>query len=84
AAVSDYRILGTASLASLTLRLPQSPVNGQTVRISTQVAIGALIVTDGAGATADVQTPPSSLAGGGGFAAQWNAATSAWWCSAGA
>ena len=82
--ISDYRILGGASLASLIIRLPQSPANGQMVRISTQVGIGALTVADGVGGTSDVQTPPSALTAGSAFAAQWNAATSAWWCSIGA
>jgi hypothetical protein len=84
AGVSDYRILGGGTLASLTVQLPTSPINGQLIRICSQIAITALTVKDGSGGTADVQTPPAWLAAGGGFSAQWGANAAAWWCSVGA
>jgi hypothetical protein len=82
-ATSDYRILGSATLAALIVMLPSSPTNGQTVRVTSQVAVTALTLKDGAGSTADVQTPPVALSAGGAFSAQWNATASAWWCSVG-
>jgi hypothetical protein len=81
--VSDYRILGSTTLAALTVELPASPANGQTIRVSSQVAITALALRDAAGGTSDVQTPPTTLIAGGGFSAQWNAGASVWWCSSG-
>jgi hypothetical protein len=71
-------------LATLTVELPASPANGQTIRMSSQVAISVLTIKDSAGGTSDVQTPPTALAAGGAFSAQWNAAASVWWCSVGA
>jgi hypothetical protein len=83
AGISDYRILGSSALAALTIELPASPINGQTVRVSSKVTITALTLKDGSGATSDLQTPPTTLAAGTAFSAQWNAATSLWWCSVG-
>jgi hypothetical protein len=80
AGISDYRILGGSTLAALTVKLPGTPSNGQTVKVTSQVAITALTVQDSAGSTSDIQTPPSSLAAGAGFSAQWNNAATAWWC----
>jgi hypothetical protein len=84
AGVSDYRILGSAVLASLTIELPPQPVNGQIIRVSSQVGISALAVRDGVGGSADVQTPPAAMNAGSAFSAQWNATSSAWWCCIGA
>jgi hypothetical protein len=83
AGLTDYRILGSSTLAALTIQLPASPANGQAIRISSQVAITALTLHDGAGGTSDVQTPPTTLAAGWAFSVQWNAAAAAWWCSVG-
>jgi hypothetical protein len=84
AGVSDYRILGSATLAKLTIELPPSPANGQMIRVSSQVAVTALTVLDSGGGTSDVQTPPTALPASGGFSAQWNTTASAWWCCVGA
>jgi hypothetical protein len=86
AGVTDFRILGSTPLQALTIELPSAPGNGLFVHISSQVAINALTVQDGAGNVFDVQTPPSALAAGTGFNAQWNAAPvvgPVWWCSVG-
>ena len=81
--ISDYRILGSATLPSLTVELPASPANGLAIRVSSQIAITTLTVRDQNGGTGYVQAAPVTLAAGGGFSAQWNSAASAWWCSVG-
>jgi hypothetical protein len=83
AGVSDYRILGSSPLSALTVELPASPVNGQMIRVSSQVAIASLSVRDSGGGMSDVQAPPVALLAGGAFSAQWNASASVWWCSVG-
>jgi hypothetical protein len=83
AGVSDFRILGSSPLSTLTVELPASPVNGQMIRVSSQVAVTLLNVRDSASGGLDVQTPPAALLAGGAFSAQWNAAASVWWCSVG-
>jgi hypothetical protein len=83
AGISDYRILGGSTLAALIIDLPASPANGQTIRVSSQVAITALALRDGSGSAADIQAPPTALAIGGAFSAQWNSAGTVWWCSLG-
>jgi hypothetical protein len=80
---SDFRILGSGSLSSLIVALPAIPTNGQVIRVSTQVAIANLTVKDSGGGLTDIQTPPTTLAAGGAFSAQWNAAAGSWWCSVG-
>jgi hypothetical protein len=80
---SDFRILGSSSLNSLIVALPAIPTNGQLIRVSSQIAVQSLIVKDSGGGLVDIQTPPTSLAAGGAFSAQWNAAAGSWWCSVG-
>jgi hypothetical protein len=82
--VSDYRILGSNTLAALTLSLPSAQGNGQVIRVSSQVAVSALTVVDAFGSSSTVQSPPAALAAGGAFSAQWNATAAVWWCYVGA
>ena len=80
---TDLRIEGGSTLATLTIKLPASPTNGQVVGLSTQPAITSLTVQDSAGSTLDVQTAPGSLAAGGGFSAQWSSTNTVWYCKTG-
>ena len=83
AAVGRQQVLGTTTLATLTVQLPATPIDGQECHVCASPAITALTVQDSAGGTTAIIAPPAGLAAGAGFSAIWSAGASQWWCCAG-
>lgn len=65
-------ITGSAVIAAQTIKLPPSPTDGQFVRISSQVAITALVVQDAAGNTVNAGISLPALSAGGLYQYQAN------------
>lgn len=66
-----------ATLASFTVVLPTNPKDGQEVRVGTKLAITALTVSPGTVGHA-VNSPPTTLAAGGGFSFIWRNSSLNW------
>lgn len=78
--VPSEEISGAGPLATLTVRLPPGPIDGQQAAVLFDVAVTALTVTDALAGTSDLVNCTFNPGAGQRLGALWNAGDSKWHC----